>query len=111
VPPTRPVKLWTMSQRAGSVSYLTFGAGFALAVLAFFVWACDVGRWRLGLFTTLGTNALAGYIIHDLVNDTIKPFTPRDAPLWYVVAAFGVSLAVCYLFIRHLEKNKLFLRL
>src|SRR5262249_9522272 len=32
VPPTEPVNIWTMSQRAGSVSYQTFAAGFALAV-------------------------------------------------------------------------------
>ncbi len=33
-PPNRPVDLWTMSQRAGSVSYLTFASGFSLALYA-----------------------------------------------------------------------------
>jgi peptidoglycan/LPS O-acetylase OafA/YrhL len=100
-----------MSQRAGSVSYLTFGAGFALAVYALFVLACDAGPLRLGVFRTLGTNALAGYILHDLVNAAVKPFAPKDSPLWYVLVAFGVSFAICYLFLSYLEKHRLYLRL
>jgi predicted acyltransferase len=111
VPPSRPVNLWTMSQRAGSLSYLTFGAGFSLALYALFVWACDVGRFRLGLFTTLGGNALAAYLIHELVSEAVKPLAPQDAPLWFALAAFGVFFGICYLFLRYLEKQRLYLRL
>lgn len=111
VPPTRPVNMWTMSQRSGSLSYLTFSAGFALAVFALFVAACDLGRLRLGIFATFGSNALAAYVIHYMVSRAVKPFAPRDAPFWYVAAAFSVFLAICYLFVRHLEKHRLFLRL
>lgn len=111
VPPDGPVHLWTMSQRAGSLSYLTFGAGLSLALYGLFVWACDVGRLRIGLFTTLGSNALAGYVIHGMVDDAIKPYAPKDAPLWYALACLGVFLAICYLFLRYLEKHKLYLRL
>ncbi len=111
VPPSRPVNLWSMSQRSGSVSYQTFAAGFALALYALFALACDRGRLRLGLFATLGSNALAAYIIHGLVDDAIKPYAPADAPLWFVLVAFALFLAVCCLFVRHLEKNQIFLRL
>jgi hypothetical protein len=111
VPPSQPVNLWTMSQRAGSVSYQTFGAGLSLAVYVLFVVACDLWGWRLGLLTTLGGNALAGYIIHMMVEDAIKPYTPKDSPLWFALAAFAVFFAICYLFLRHLEKNRLYLRL
>ena len=111
VPPSRPVNLWSMSQRCGSVSYLTFAAGFSLAVYALFVLACDRGRMRLGLFATFGSNALAAYLLSDLVSAAIKPYAPKDAPLWFVLAAFGLFLAVCYLFVRHLEKSRIFLRL
>ena len=111
VAPSRPVNIWTMSQRAGSVTYLTFGAGLSLAVYALFVLACDVGRFQLGVFRTLGTNALAGYILHDLVNNAIAPFAPRDSPLWYVLAMLGVSLGICYVILRYLEKHRLFLKL
>jgi predicted acyltransferase len=111
VPPTRPVNLFTMSQRAGSVSYLTFGAGFSLAVYALFVWVCEMAGLRLGLFTTLGSNALAAYIIGGLVEEALKPFGPKDAPLWYVLTLLALFLTICWLLLRHLEKNRLFLRL
>ena len=108
-PPTND--LFTMSQRSGSLSYLTFGAGFSLAVYALFVLACDVGRWQIGILRTLGTNALAGYIIHGLVNAAVKPFVPRDCPLWYVVAGCATSIAICYVLLRGLEKQRLYLKL
>jgi peptidoglycan/LPS O-acetylase OafA/YrhL len=100
-----------MSRRAGSVTYLTFGAGFALAVFALFVLACDRGSLRLGNFRTLGTNALAGYILHEMINRAVKPFVPKDSPLWFVLVGFGASLAICNLFLRYLEKQRLFLKL
>ena len=100
-----------MSQRSGSVSYLTFGAGFSLAVYALFVLACDIGRWQIGILRTLGTNALAGYIIHGLVNAAVKPFVPRDGPLWYVLSGCAVSIVICYLLLRGMEKQRLYLKL
>jgi hypothetical protein len=103
--------MWIMSQRAGSPSYLVFGAGFSLAVYALFVLVCDVWGYRCGVFETFGVNALAGYIIHDLVGNTLGPFAVKDAPLWYALAQFGLFFLLCYVFLRYLEKRKLFLRL
>jgi len=103
--------LWTMSQRAGSLTYLTFATGFALALYAVFYWLCDVRGWQLGVFRTLGSNALAGYVIHDFVADAFHPYAPADAPAWYILTITGLYFGVCYLFLRHLEKHKLFLRL
>jgi hypothetical protein len=111
VPPSQPVNMWTMSQRAGSVSYPTFAAGFSLAVLVLFLWLDRGPGWRWGVLDTLGRNALVGYVLHGWISSAIKPYAPRDAPLWYVVAALGVFLFLCYLFLRHLEKQRLFLRL
>ncbi len=105
------VNLWTMSQRTGSVSYQTFGAGFSLAVYALFVLLCDQGRLRVGLFRTFGQNPLAAYIVHPMVAEAIKPYTPRDSPFWYVAAGFLLYFAICYLLIRYLERNDIFLRL
>jgi len=111
VPPTRPVNLWTMNQRAGSLSYLTFGAGLSMALYGLFVWACDAGRFQLPVFRTLGTNALAAYVLHILVDQVVKPYTPKDWPVACVLAALAIFLAICYLGVRLLEWRGLYLRL
>jgi hypothetical protein len=100
-----------MSQRAGSAPYLLFATGFGLAVLAGFRAACDGWGLRSGYLGLLGRNALAGYLIHGLVADAVKPFAPRDAPAWYVWAAFAVYLGVTTLILRYLDRNRLYLRL
>lgn len=111
VAPTRPPDLWTMSQRAGSLSYLTFSAGFGLAVYALFVVVSDLAKVEVGLFRTFGRNALVAYILHPVVAGAIKPYVPKDSPLWYDLAAFGLFFAITHLFVRHLEREKIFIRL
>jgi predicted acyltransferase len=108
-PPTND--LFTMSQRSGSVTYTTFGAGLSLVVFAIFVLVSDIANLQLGVLRTLGGNALAGYILHGLVSQSVKPFVPRDAPLWYVYIGLCVYLLVCYVCLRYLEKQKLILKL
>ena len=113
VPPPDPApkNYWTMSQRAGSVSYTTFAAGFALAVYAAFRVGCDrLGR-RSGYLALLGRQALVVYVVHDLVGGLVGPSLPRDAPLWYVLAAFGVALALVTAFLRYLDRNGIVFRL
>ena len=109
--PSHQPDLWMMSQRAGSISYLTFSAGFSLVVYALFVLACDLGGFQNRVFRTFGVNALAAYIIHPLVAGAVKPYAPNDSPLWYVALAFCFYFAICYLFNRYLEEHKLFLKL
>ncbi len=111
VPPTHPVNLWTMSQRAGSVSYLTFGAGFSLAVYALFVWACDGRRWQIGIWRTLGTNALAGYVMHGVVGWGFSAVIARRAPLGTVLVALLLYVSVCYGCVRLLEKKGIYWKL
>jgi predicted acyltransferase len=105
------VGLWTMSQRTGSATYLLFATGFGLAVLAVFVVASDLGGLRVGLFRTFGTNALAAYLLHPMVAEFVRPYAPQDAPGWYVAAAFGLFFAINWLFIRHIEREGVFLKL
>jgi predicted acyltransferase len=111
VPPTKPINIWTMAQRPGSVSYITFATGFSLLVLALFVWLCEVKGFRWGYLDLLGQNALAGYIIHGLVEEPIKPFLPKDSPGWYVLTMFAVYLLIITLFLRYMAKHKLYLRM
>ena len=107
----RQENYWMMSQRAATLSYHTFGAGFSLAVYALFYIACDIGGLKLAMFRTLGTNALVGYILHGMVDDRVKAFVPRDSPGWYVTAGFVLYFYITWLFIRFLEKNKIYLKL
>ncbi len=110
-PPSHTVDLWTMSQRTGSIAYLTFAAGFSLAVYAFFVLICDRWGWQFALFRIFGQNALAAYIIHPMVAGAVKPYLPKDSPAWYLIAGFGLYFGICTLLNRYLEKHSLFLKL
>ncbi|MFQ3650391.1 MAG: heparan-alpha-glucosaminide N-acetyltransferase domain-containing protein [Gemmataceae bacterium] len=102
---------WLMSQRAGSVTYLLFAAGFAMSLYALFVAIVDHLGWRWSYFDLLGRHALAGYVIHGLVSDAVRPYVPRDAPGWYVGLAILMYLGIVTLFVRYLERNRLFFRL
>jgi predicted acyltransferase len=111
VPPWHERDLWTMSQQAASVSYLTFATGFSLAVYLFFRWWTDERGHQLPVFRTLGVNALAGYILHSLVEDAVKPFGPKDSPLAWALFLFLIFFGITWLFLRSLEKNNIFIRL
>jgi predicted acyltransferase len=109
--PERRMNIWTMSQRAGSVSYLTFSAGLSMSFYALFILLCDVGALQIGVFRTLGSNALAAYIVGGMVAGLVKPYCPKDAPLWFALSALAVYFLIIYLILRYLEKHKLYLRL
>lgn len=102
---------WMMSQRGGTLSYLTFSAGFSLAVYAVFYLLCDVLHLQLGIFRTFGTNALAAYVLHMMIAGAVKPFVPRDVPSWYMWGGCAVFMMITYLFVRTLEKNGVFIKL
>lgn len=111
VAPTHEKNIWTMSQKAGAVSYMLFGGGFSMALYAVFLVVCDYGKLEFGLFRTLGVNALAGYILHGLVNNALERFIPKNSPLDWIFTGFAVSLMICYACLWHLERHKIYLRL
>ena len=111
VPPWHSPDLWTMSQRAGSGSYLLFSAGFSLAVYAGFVWWSDRRGGRLGLFSDLGQNALAAYFIHMLIMGPLSDAGSKDSPLWYAVALSSAGFLVSWAAVRWLNARGLFLRM
>jgi surface polysaccharide O-acyltransferase-like enzyme len=82
-----------------------------VSVYALFRAGVDHGGWRWGYLDLLGRHALAGYVIHGLVSDAVRPFVPKDAPGWYVTLAVLVYLGIVTLFVRYLERNRLFFRL
>jgi predicted acyltransferase len=111
VPPTTPINPWTMSQRTGSVSYLTFAAGFSTALYGLFVLACDIAHLKIGVFRTFGSNALVAYLLHPMVGSAVVPYLPQDAPAWFVALGFSLEFGITYLLVRFLEKNQIFLKL
>jgi predicted acyltransferase len=102
---------WMMSQRAGTISYLTFAAGFSLALYALFYILADMIGLKIGVFRTLGTNALFGYVLHDFTGDAVKKFVPKDVPPTVMWISFVVFFYITWLFIRSLEKRKIYIKL
>jgi hypothetical protein len=108
---TLPHDLWTMSQKAGSVSYQLFSAGFSLVVYAVFRVLCDGRNWSLRLFHDLGSNALAAYILHSIVMETVTKFAPGDSPAWWALSTGALHFGLVWWMVRWLNQKGLYLRL
>src|SRR5262249_22123494 len=104
-PEQRRLNYWMMTKRATSLSFMLFSSGFALAVYAFFFFLSDLAHLQIGLFRTFGQNALATYIIHEVVNNAVRYFSPNDSPLGWILTTFALFYGITYLFVRHLDKN------
>lgn len=107
----RPWNYWMMSQQVGSPSYLIFCAGLCLAVYLLFFIVSDLYGWEIGVFRTLGVNALIGYFLHSIVEDGVKPFMPRDISTLGMWIGFTIFFVICWRMMRSLERKKLFLKL
>jgi predicted acyltransferase len=101
---------WMMSQRAGTLTYLTFSAGFSLLVFVLFYLLCDVGKLQIPFFRTFGTNALVAYILHSMVSQAVQPFFPKDSPALYAYTGLAIFFLITWLFVKQLEKQGAYLR-
>ena len=110
-PPHTEVDMWMMSQRAGSLSYHIFAAGFSFATYAIFVWLTDIRGKQLDVFSQLGKNAFAAYVIHMIVLTCFGRFGPRDSPVWYAVTISACGCWLSYIMTCWCNRRELFLRL
>lgn len=102
---------WMMSQRAGTLTYLTFSAGFSLLVFALFYVVSDVYKIQVPAFRTFGTNALIAYILQQtVVSQAVQTFFPKDSPAWYAYTGLGIFFLITWLFVKQLEKQGVYLR-
>jgi hypothetical protein len=102
---------WIMDKRVTSASFIVFATGFAMAIYGLFILGCDVFGLRVGVFRTLGTNALAAYVIHHLVERAVQNIAPSDSPEWWCWASFGIFFGISWLLVRGLEKQGIYIKL
>jgi predicted acyltransferase len=110
-PGHRPHNYWMMNKKVVSLPFILFATGFASALYGVFVLACDPGGRGIGLFRTLGQNALATYVLHRMVETQVHSLVPKDSPLGWCLVGLALFSAITYLFVRYLETQKIHLRL
>ncbi|MFO0960383.1 MAG: hypothetical protein U0800_23605 [Isosphaeraceae bacterium] len=107
----RPNNYWMMNKRIVTPPFVLVGIGFASLLYGAFVLLVDGEGFRVGLFRTFGTNPLAAYGLHHLVEEQVHAVVPGDSPLWACLLGLAVFYAISYTFVRSLEKQGAFIRL
>jgi hypothetical protein len=46
-----------------------------------------------------------------IVGEFLDPYAPCDAPWWYVAIVGVLAVGLCWMFVRHLERQRLFIRM
>ena len=107
-PPTseRPLNYWMMGKKVVSLSFVLFASGYAFALLGLFSLACDVFKLWVPLFDLFGRNALAAYIIHHKVEETMHQVAPEDSPLWWCLGSLVIFYLLSYMFVRFWDRHQ-----
>jgi predicted acyltransferase len=110
-PQVRPLSYWTMAKRLVTPSFILFGTGLAFALYGVFVLVCDLRGWRSETFRMLGQNALLAYLLQYPVKQSVHALMPDNSPWWWCLLGLALFFAILMLFVRYLDRHKLYLRL
>ena len=113
-PPTvdaRQLNYWMMSQRAGSWTYTMYAGGLAMIIMAFFYWFSDILGVNLGVFRTLGSNALIAYMLQSLGGMILRPIFGPETPAGWAIFSLFVHIVIIYSICRFLEWMKWYVRM
>lgn len=102
---------WMMSQKAGTLSYLIFAAGFSLALFVAWDWLVVRYSIEIPFLRSFGRNALVCYALHGFLIDAIGNWVPRDASPWLVIASLTGLFFTLFALAWALERKRLFIRL
>lgn len=103
--------LWTSS-------FVCYVGGLSLLLFAIFYWIIDIRKWRSWtlFFKVIGLNSIAIYMAQAIVNfgytsDYIFGGFARLFPEeWTVLVLAAAYIAICWLFLWFLYRNKMFLK-
>lgn len=98
---------WLMDKRIVTGTFIWFSTGFAIALYGLFVAVCDLGGRQFDLFRMLGQNPLAAYIIHHIVESTIRSIVPVDSPLWWTLVGLFFFFMITILFVKYVDRNRI----
>jgi predicted acyltransferase len=107
----RQMNYWLMCKRVVSLPFILAASGIALVLYAVFVLLCDLGGLHIGVFRTFGQNALAAYVLHEMVARALHGFTPEDSPAWWILTTFALFAGTTYGLVRALETRGIFIRM
>src|SRR6202167_4781720 len=127
--------LWfPLNKNMWTSSFVLVAAGYSLALLTFAFWAIEVRGWRkgwTGVWVVFGSNAIAAYMVSELLPGVLDNVTVPDGPGRHAVlnfaifehvfahipnphwAAFAYSVtftAVCFIPVWILYRKKIFLK-
>ncbi len=106
-----PASLWHMSQRSMTMSYPIFASGLSILTHLLFYVLGDLRGIVLPHLSVLGVNALAIYILQQVLIQFYGDYLPDQAPIWQALAGFTIIYAICYLVARYLWRQRIFIKL
>ena len=102
---------WMMSQKAGTLTYLVFAAGFSLALFVLWDWLVVRYSIEIPLLRSFGKNALFCYAVHGFLIELVGIWVARDASPWLVTFTLFCLFAILFALARTLEQRRIFIRL